>query len=90
MQKCLSILFCAMLITACSGSKDAPLPKNLEKIKNIQSVIDRLSKNDQQLLEGYVTRKTSPGSEGIPDGMTLGKAIEDERNFKAVALVGKS
>lgn len=81
-------------LVACSGPKNTPIPKDLDKLDSIKPALDKLSPEDRELAAAYIMR-VGVGSKlqgvfgkegpGIPDGMTLGKAIEEQRKFKAEA-----
>lgn len=86
-----------MALAACSGPKDTPLPKDLEKMESIKPAMEKLTPEERELAAGYIMRHTIGaklgglfgGKEvpGIPEGMTLGKAIEEQRKFKADAAL---
>jgi hypothetical protein len=86
-----------MFLVACSGPKDTPLPHDLDKMDSIKSSMEKLTPEERELAAGYITRLTIGaklgglfgGKEGpgIPEGMTLGKAIEEQRKFKADAAL---
>lgn len=86
-----------MALAACSGPKDTPLPKDLEKMESIKPAMEKLTPEERELAAGYIMRHTVGaklgglfgGKEGpgIPEGMTLGKAIEEQRKFKADAAL---
>lgn len=40
------------LIMGCSGPKDTPLPKELDKLETIKPAIEKLSQEDKDLLMG--------------------------------------
>lgn len=81
------------VLAACSGPKDAPLPRDLEKLDSLKPVFEKLTPEERELVGGYIMRigvgsklKGVFGGEegpGIPEGMTIGKAIEEQRKFKA-------
>lgn len=82
-----------LVLAACSGPKDAPLPRDLEKLDSIKPMIEKLTPEERELVGGYIMRVgvgaklagAFGGEEGpgIPEGMTIGKAIEEQRKFKA-------
>jgi len=97
MRVSLVVLVCSILLVACSGPKDTPLPRDLDKIESIKASMEKLTPDERELAAGYIMRHTIGaklgglfgGKEGpgIPEGMTLGKAIDEQRKFKAdVAL----
>lgn len=97
MRVSLTVVLCSMLLTACSGPKDTPLPRELDKIESIKPAMEKLTPEERELAAGYIMRHTIGaklgglfgGKEGpgIPEGMTLGKAIEEQRKFKADAAL---
>lgn len=86
-------LLILLILTACSGPKDTPVPKDLAAMESVKPALEKLTPEERELFAGYVMRHTLGaklgglfgGKEGpgIPDGMTIGKAIEDQRKFKA-------
>ena len=91
------ILLCSILLAACSSPKDALLPSSLDKMESIQPSLAKLTPEERELAAGYIMRHTIGakigglfgGKEGpgIPHGMTLGKAIDEQRKFKADAAL---
>lgn len=86
-----------LVLVACSGPKDTPLPHDLEKLDSLKPALEKLTPEERELAAGYIMRvglgakmtgifggKEGPG---IPDGMTIGKAIEEQRKFKADAAL---
>lgn len=92
-MRILTILLCSIVIAACSGPKDTPLPRELDKMDTIKPAMEKLTAEERELAAGYIMRHTIGaklgglfgGKEGpgIPEGMTIGKAIEEQRKFKA-------
>ena len=90
-------LLTLLAITACSGPKDTPVPKDLAAMESVKPALEKLTPEERELFAGYVMRSTLGaklsglfgGKEGpgIPDGMTIGKAIEEQRKFKADRVV---
>lgn len=82
-----------LAVAACSGPKDTPVPKDIAAMEAVKPALEKLTPEERELFAGYVMRNTLGaklgglfgGKEGpgIPDGMTVGKAIEDQRKFKA-------
>ena len=93
MSRLLVLFVIALAATACTGPMDTPVPKELAAMESLQPALQKLSPEDRELFAGYVMRNTLGaklgamfgGKEGpgIPDGMTVGRAIEDQRRFKA-------
>lgn len=96
-MRILIILLSSILLAACSGPKDTPLPRDLDKMDTIKPAMEKLTPEERELAAGYIMRHTIGaklgglfgGKEGpgIPDGMTIGKAIEEQRKFKADAAI---
>jgi len=96
-MRILTILLCSFVLAACSGSKDTPLPRELDKMDTIKPAMEKLTAEERDLVAGYIMRHTIGaklgglfgGKEGpgIPEGMTIGNAIEEQRKFKADAAI---
>lgn len=84
-------------LVACSGPKDTQLPREIDKMESIKGAMEKLTPEERELAASYIMRHTIGakvgalfgGKEipGIPEGMTLGKAIDEQRKFKADALL---
>jgi hypothetical protein len=96
MRILIGVLF-SVFLTACSGPKDTPLPRDIDKMDAIKPEMEKLATEERELVVGYIMRHTI-GAElgglfggkkgpGIPEGMTIGKAIEEQRKFKADAAI---
>ena len=80
-------------LAGCSDPKNTVLPQDISKMEALQPTLEKLSVEDRQLLGGYVVRETigaklggilgGTKAQGIPEGMTVGKAIELQRKFQA-------
>ncbi len=96
-MRILTILLFSVILAACSGPKDTPLPRDLDKMDTIKPAMEKLTAEERELAAGYIMRHTIGaklgglfgGKEGpgIPEGMTIGKAIEEQRKFKADAAI---
>ena len=96
-MRILTILLVSIVLAACSGPKDTPRPRDLDKMDTIKPAMEKLTPEERELAAGYIMRHTIGaklgglfgGKEGpgIPEGMTLGKAIEEQRKFKADAAI---
>ena len=89
----LIVVFMLVVLAACGGPKDTPVPKDLDKIDTIKPSLDKLTDEERDLFAGYMIRHTigakmgalfgvKDAPAGIPDGMTIGKAIDEQRKFK--------
>lgn len=79
-----------LLLVACSNPMNAPVPKELSGMESLKPALEKLKPDERELFAGYVVRHTVGAefgkafgikSEPIPDGMTVGKAIEEQRAF---------
>lgn len=96
-MRILTILLSSIVLTACSGPKDTLLPRELDKMDTIKPAMEKLTAEERELAAGYIMRHTITaelgglfgGKEGpgIPEGMTIGEAIEEQRKFKADAAI---
>lgn len=94
----LSLIFLAgiLLLTACSGPKDTPLPKSRAELDTIKSAIATLTPEEKDWLYGYFYRKTAQESRktseasGIPDGITISEAIKAQKKYKADLAIAES
>jgi cytochrome c551/c552 len=91
-MRILTILLFSIVLAACSGPKDTPLPRDLDKMDTIKPAMEKLTAEDRDLAAGYIMRHTigtamnglfGVKADPIPDGMTLGKAIDEQRKFIA-------
>jgi hypothetical protein len=85
----IAVLFLVILI-ACSNPRDTPLPKDISKMESIKPAIEKLNPEERELVAGYIMRHTVGEAFGgafgikanpIPDGMTIGKAIDEQRGI---------
>jgi hypothetical protein len=93
MKQTIAIVLACVLLAACENAKNTPLPQDLENMESIKPSMQKLTPEEQKLVTGYIMRHTIGakmkgvfgGSEGpgIPEGMTIGKAIEEQRAFAA-------
>ena len=83
-----------LVLGACSDPKGTILPTQIDKMETIKPAMEKLSGDERQLLAAYVTRHTLGTAMGglfgiradpIPEGMTIGKAIDEQREFIAKA-----
>lgn len=86
---------CLLMLAACGDPKNTPLPAELDKMESIKPAMGKLTPEERELAAAYIARHTIGaklgavfgGKEGpgIPPGMTLGQAIEEQRKFNADA-----
>lgn len=88
------ILCPALLLAACSGDPhDTGVPADISKWStSVKPALQKLTPDEQALFTQYVRRHTIGAAEGgangdkadaIPEGMTIGKAIAEQRNLMA-------
>jgi hypothetical protein len=91
MKVILFTLFCVLSLAGCGEPKDKVLPTQLESMEALVGFLEKLTPEEQELTKAYAMRHTSPAKDGgkaitiIPEGTTVGIAIEDQRKFKANA-----
>jgi hypothetical protein len=90
-------LVCSMVLAACGGAKSTPLPRDLEHMESIKPAMEKLTPEERELVAQYVMRHTvgaklgglfgGQEAPGIPEGMTIGKAIDEQRKANADAAL---
>jgi hypothetical protein len=93
MKKAMTILLACLILAACNSAKNTPLPQDLDKMESIKPAMEKLTPEERELAGGYIMRHTlgaamskalgGTATPGIPEGMTIGKAIDDQRQFLA-------
>lgn len=87
----LAMVFAASL-AGCSNPKNEIVPTDVSKMESIKPAIEKLSADEKQLLVAFIMRHSmSVAAKGlfgikpdpIPEGMTIGKAIEEQAEFIA-------
>jgi hypothetical protein len=89
----LSLFFLALLLVACGDPHDTKMPLDISKWRNtVKPSLQKLTPEEQQLFTQYVRRHTVLAAEvglygdradPIPEGMTIGKAIAEQRDYIA-------
>lgn len=95
MRTRLVIPLLVIALAGCSGVKGTRIPQDLDKLESIKPAMEKLTAEERELVATYIMRhaigaklgglfggKTLPGA-GIPEGMTIGKAIDEQRKIKA-------
>lgn len=92
-MKLFSILCLALLLAACSGDPhDTKVPTDISKWSSaVKPSLQKLTPEEKGLFSQYAIRHMAGADVGhignkadpIPEGMTIGKAIEEERNYIA-------
>ena len=88
-----SILCLALLLAACGDPHDTIVPPDISTWRDtVKPSLKKLTPEEQALFSEYARRHTilpdeiglnGEKADPIPDGMTLGKAIADQRQFIA-------
>jgi hypothetical protein len=91
------IVVTALILSACGDPKNTPLPQDMAKMESIKPAMEKLTVEERELVGGYMVRLTigakfgglfgATKSAGVPDGMTIGKAIDEQRKFQADRLI---
>lgn len=87
-------IFClVLLLIACGDPHNTKVPADFSKWNTtVKPALQKLTPRDQELFTQYVRRHMILADEvglygdkadPIPEGMTLGKAIEEQRNYIA-------
>ena len=84
-------IFCfALLLVACGDPHDTKIPDDISKWStSVKPALQKLTPDEQALFTQYVRRHTTAATGElvadqavpIPEGMTLGKAIEEQRSY---------
>ncbi|MGA7594684.1 MAG: hypothetical protein WCA64_05745 [Gallionella sp.] len=92
-MKPFSILCLALLLTACSGDPhDTRVPTDIKQWSDsVKPSLQKLTPDEKALFSQYAIRHMDgavPGTIGsksdpIPEDMTIGKAIAEERDYQA-------
>jgi hypothetical protein len=93
MKKMYAILIVVLFLAACSDPHNTRLPTDISKWdETIKPSQEKLTSDERTALADYYLRHTIEPSKGrpfgvkaepIPEGMTIGKAIEEQRNILA-------
>jgi len=84
-------VFCfSLLLVACGDPHDTKVPADISKWRDtVKPALQKLTPDEQALFTQYVRRHTIGEAEGgliggkadpIPEGMTIGKAIAEQRS----------
>lgn len=88
MRVCATLLVLSFsVLTGCSNPKSTVIPKDVSKWDTeLKPAIEKLADEEKGLFAGYLMRAKlgeAFGGGGIPDGMTVGKAIETQKEWIA-------
>lgn len=91
-MRSLHFALCLALCMACTSAKNTLVPQSMDKMDTIKPAVEKLTDEERGLFTGYLMRHTigaALGSafgvkqDGIPAGMTIGKAIAEQKEFVA-------
>jgi len=84
-RQLICLLIFAGFVVGCSKATDTIIPSDMSKWDTeLAPAVNKLSEEDKKLAIGYVMRAKVGslfGKDGIPIGMTLGNAIEEQKKF---------
>ena len=94
-------MFCfVLLLVACSDPHDTKVPADISKwSETVKPALQKLTPEEKMLFAHYAIRHTVGGAmagligdraDPIPEDMTIGKAIEEQRNYIAQKHVNES
>ena len=84
------ILAIIVSLCACSKPTDTVVPTSIDKMDSIKPQLEKLTTEERELFSKYVLRHTLGAAMGglfgikaepIPEGITIGKAIDEQRDF---------
>ncbi len=88
----ISIICCTLLLVACGDPHDTKVPADISKWRDtVKPSLQKLTPEEQALFADYVRRHTitvaggltGDNTDPIPEGITIGKAIEEQRSYVA-------
>jgi hypothetical protein len=91
-SRSMSAVCLALLVAACSNPKNATIPTTIESLDSLSASVKKLTPEEQELFGGYFMRHVIGAKMGgmfgikatpIPEGMTIGKAIDEQRAYLA-------
>jgi hypothetical protein len=98
--KIFSIFCLALLLVACGDPHDTKVPADISKWRDtVKPSLQKLTPDEQALFTQYVRRHTILAGEvglygdradPIPENMTIGKAIEEQRSYIALQQAKES
>jgi len=98
--KLFAILCFALLLVACGDPHDTKVPTDISKwSETVKPSLQKLKPEEKVLFSQYAIRHMAGTAVGgliggktdpIPDDMTIGKAIEEQRNYLAQEQVKES
>lgn len=91
----LFLVLAGFVLIACGNPKDTAIPRDVTKLETIKPALDKLTQEERELVTAYIVRQElaaklgglfgGKAGPGISEGMTIGKALEEQRKFVADA-----
>ncbi len=86
----LTTLILCLLLLACTAAKDLPVTNDMAEAERLLPALSRLTTDERRLFAAYIDRhKANRDGLRVPEGMTVGKAIDEQRRSIATATEGK-
>jgi len=87
-MKKMNTIALALVLAGCNGAKNTEIPTDIQNLDSIRAAVDKLEPEERELVAGYVMRHTfgaafGDKTAGIPAGVTIGNAIDEQRSFLA-------
>ncbi len=88
-MRLIAIFYFALLLVACGDPHDTKVPTDISKwSSSVKPSLQKLTPEERVLFSQFVIRHLSAAADAsnaspIPEDMTIGKAIEEQRNYMA-------
>lgn len=88
-MKIFFVICLALLLVACGDPHDTKVPTDVSKwSSSVKPSLQKLTPEERVLFSQYAIRHLSAAADAnnarpIPEGLTIGKAIEEQRNYIA-------
>lgn len=70
------VLIFVIVLGACSKPTDTVVPTSIDKMESIKPKLEKLTPEEKDLFRSYLSDHNT-----IPEGLTIGEAIDEERNY---------
>lgn len=81
------LLITGVMVTGCSKPQDAVIPKDMSTWDSeLKPKVEKLSDEEKQIFARYMIRVKMAeafGGSGMPEGTTIGLAIQEQKDFEA-------
>lgn len=82
MTKWFAIAVPLALALACHNAKNTVIPQDAAALDGIQPAMEKLGREDRELLDRYLSRHSGLAGPKIPEGTTIGGAIADQKKHE--------